>query len=301
MSQPSLKKRITFLISVSFALVFLFTGCGSLTGATDTPISYTQGTGQVIIRLINAPGNIFPSLNAIPTWELYGDGTLLYQSQTANSNTILQAQLQTTDLAQILDVVVNQDIFFADKKSLYGKLTPDVGKLILTVNTNKQQKTVSLFNEVGAPPQDQHMFSVLHFLQSYQPSSSHPYAVPGAIVLVRSYPGAPLPVAQWPYPDISLQQVAVQECRTFFPNGQGSCAATSDLTGYFPIYGKRGTDLLHMLKSQQIWTMSQGNQIYAILAWPLLPENLVVQADGKQWVETFGMNGGRWPLLAGAH
>jgi hypothetical protein len=56
-----------------------------------------------------------------------------------------------------------------------------------------------------------------------------------------------------------------------------------------------------MLKLQQIWSMSQGNQTYVILAWPLLPENLVVQADGKQWVETFGMNGGRWPLLAGAH
>lgn len=301
MPQPSLQKRITVLISASFALIFLFTGCGSLTGAKDVPVSYTQGTGQVIIRLVDAPGNIFPSLRAIPSWELYGDGTLLYQSQAASSGTLLQAQLQPTEIAHILDVVVNQDTFFADPKSLYGKMIPDVGELILTVNAKKQQKTVSLFGENGAPPEDQHMFSILHFLQSYQPTSSHPYAASGTVVLVRPFSAVNFPVMQWPYPDISLQQVAAQECKTL-DNGQGSsCAATSDPSGYFPIYGKRGTDLLHLLTESQTGGMTQGGQTYAVLAWPLLPENLLVQADGKKWVETFGMNGGKWPLLAGAH
>ncbi len=214
MPQPSLQKRITVLISASFALIFLFTGCGSLTGAKDVPVSYTQGTGQVIIRLVDAPGNIFPSLRAIPSWELYGDGTLLYQSQAASSGTLLQAQLQPTEIAHILDVVVNQDTFFADPKSLYGKMIPDVGELILTVNAKKQQKTVSLFGENGAPPEDQHMFSILHFLQSYQPTSSHPYAASGTVVLVRPFSAVNFPVMQWPYPDISLQQVAAQECKT---------------------------------------------------------------------------------------
>lgn len=301
MPQPSLKKRITVLISAYFALIILFTGCGSLTGATNAPVSYTQGTGQVIIRLVDAPGNIFPSLRAVPTWELYGDGTLLYQSQAASSDTLLQARLQPTEIAHILDVVVNQDTFFADPKSLYGKMMPDVGELILTVHAKKQQKTVSLFGENGAPPEDQHMFSILHFLQSYRPASSHPYAALGAVVLVRPYLAVNLSVMQWPYPDISLQQIADQECKTLY-NGQGSsCTATSDPSGYFPIYGKRGTNLLHMLKGSQTGEMKQGGQTYAVLAWPLLPENLLVQADGKQWVETFGMNGGKWPLLAGAH
>jgi hypothetical protein len=166
---------------------------------------------------------------------------------------------------------------------------------------SKQQKTVSLFEEAGAPSEDQHMFAILHFLQSYHPTSGQPYAAPGAVVLVRPYPGATTHVAQWPYADILLQQVATQECQTLYPNSQGSCPTISDPIGYFPIYGKRGADLLRLLTQQQIWYMSQESQTYAIWAWPLLPENLVVQSDGKQWVETEGMNGGRWPLLPGTH
>lgn len=300
-SQLLLRNRVTLLIPASLALIFLFAGCGSLTGAPRNQVPYTQGGGQVLIRLVAAPGNIFPSLRAIPQWELYGDGTLLYQAQGARSDTLLQAQLQPTDIEHILDVIVNQDTFFADKKSLYGKATADIGKLVLTVNANKQQKTVSLFGEEGAPSEDQHLFSALHFLRTYQPASSHPYAAPGVVALLRLYPGVTTHVAPWPYPDIALQQVATQECKTLYPNGQGSCATTSGPSGYFPIYGKRGTDLLHLLKDQQIWYMSQERQTYTIQAWPLLPENLVTQADGKQWVQTEGMNGGRWPLLPGAH
>lgn len=270
-------------------------------GVSGSPVAYTHGTGQILIRLIAAPGNIRISVNAVPEWELYGDGTLLFHPQSADPNTLLQAQLQPADIAHILDVVVNQDSFFADQKSEYGKLVPDVGEDVLTVNTSTQQKTVSLFGESGAPPADQHMFAALHFLQSYHPTSAHLYAAPGAVVLVQSNPGATTHVAQWPYPDISLQQIATQECPTFYPNSQGSCAATGDPIGYFPIYGKRGTDLLSMLAQQQIWYWSQRDQTYAIWAWPLLPENLVAQPDGKQWVETEGMNGGKWPLLPGAH
>jgi len=145
------------------------------------------------------------------------------------------------------------------------------------------------------------MFSILHFLQTYQPPSSHSYAAPGAVVLIRLYLAVNFPVMQWPYPDISLQQVAVQECQTLYNSQGDSCAVTNDFSGYFPIYGKRGTDLLPLLTGSQTGAMNQGDQTYAVLARPLLPENLLVQADGKQWTETFGMNGGKWPLLVGAH
>lgn len=304
----NINKCLIALLLPSFAFIFLLTACGSVTatgggGGNPTPPPYKQGAGQILIRLIDAPGNIFPSANAIPEWELYGDGTLLYQSQPGRSGTLLQAQLQPTDVAHIMDVVVNQDSFFADNKSSYGHLIPDAGATSLTVNTTKQQKTVSLFGEQGAPPSDQHMFSILHYLQSYRPASSHPYTAPGAVVLVRSYSASATPATQqWPYPDISLSQVAAQECQALY-NGQGAgnCSAASGSGGYFPIYGKRGTDLLNMLKGSQLVPMSQGNQAYVVLAWPLLPENMVVQADGKQWVQTEGMNGGRWPLLPGTH
>ncbi|HEY7416223.1 MAG TPA: hypothetical protein VH593_13600 [Ktedonobacteraceae bacterium] len=302
LSQLSLNKRLAALFLPSLAFVFLFVGCGSVagTGGSPTPVPYKQGSGQVLIRLINAPGNIFPSIRPTPTWELYGDGTLLYQSQDASSGTLLQSQLQPADVAHIMDVVVNQDSFFADQKTSYGKPIPDVGETDLTVNTTKQQKTVTLFKEAGAPPSDQHMFSILHFLQSYRPASSHPYTAPGAVVLVRQNSGGAMTATQWPYPDISLSQVANQECETL-NNGQGgACPVTSGSGGYFPIYGKRGTDLLNMLKGSQAMLASQGNQTYTVLAWPLLPENMV-QTDGKQWVQTEGMNGGRWPLLPGTH
>lgn len=295
-SQFSLKKCSTTLILASLVFVFLLTGCGSLGGATGGPVSYTPGAGQVLIRLVDAAGNIAPSLNAVPEWELYGDGTLLYQSQGSSSDKLLQAQLQPTDIAHILDVVVNQDSFFADTKSLYGKMIPDLGHLVLTVNAAKQQKTVSLFEEEGVPSEDQHMFSVLHFLQSSQPASSHPYTAPGAVVLVLPYSAGSTPSAvQWPYPDISLQQVAAQEHQTL-SGSQGSGAG-----GYFPIYGKRGVDLLNMFESGGSSLASQEGETYVVLVWPLLPDNLIVQPDGKQWVETFGMNGGKWPLLPGAH
>lgn len=300
LSQLSLNKRLAALLPPFFAFVFLFVACGKLAGTGGSLVSYTPGSGQTLIRLINSPGNIFPSIRATPIWELYGNGTLLYQSQAASSDTLLQAQLQPADVAHILDVVVNQDAFFADKKSFYGKMVADAGATILTVNTTKQQKTASLFEEEGASPEDQHMFSILHFLQSYQPASSHPYVAPGIIMLVRPSSGVTGVVAQWPYPDISLQQVAAQECQTFYNHQASSCAATSGPSGYFPLYGKRGTDLFNKLKGPQDGLMSQGSQTYVVQAWALLPENLVVQTDGKQWVQTEGMNGGRWPLLPGA-
>ena len=295
----ALKKRSTVLMLASLALDFLLIGCGNPAGATGGPLSYTPGAGQVLIRLIEAPGNIAPSLNALPAWELYGDGTLLYQAQGTSSDKLLQAQLQPADIAHILDMVVNQDAFFADPKSLYGRMIPDGGHLVLTVHANKQQKTVSLFDEEGAPSEDQHMFAILHFLQSYQPPSAHPYAAPGAVVLVRSYSWSTTSVVLWPYPDISLHQVAAQECPILA--GQGACSATSDPTGYFPIYGKRGAALLNLVESGKLSLASQEGETYVVLAWPLLPDNLVVQPDGKQWVETVGWNGGRWPLLPGVH
>lgn len=106
-------------------------------------------------------------------------------------------------------------------------------------------------------------------------------------------------VVPWPYPNISLQQVAAQECPLLA--GQGACAATSAPSGYFPIYGKRGAALLNMVASGKLSLANQEGESYVVLAWPLLPDNLVVQPDGKQWVETFGWNGGRWPLLPGVH
>lgn len=279
-------------------LVLWLAGCGGQRNTTVTPVPYTSGTGQVIIRLLDAPGNIFPSLRATPTWELYGDGTLLYQSP---SGTLLQAQLQPSEISHILDVVVRQDTFFADKKNSYGKAVADVGQRVLTLHADHQQKTVSLYAEKGASSEDQHIFDALHFLQSYQPGSSQPYRSQGVIVLTRPLSNQGMSAQQWPYTDISLKQIALQECKTLYPNSQSSCMSTTDASGYYPIYGKRGTDLLDIFKGQQRLSLLQEYQMYEVMVWPLLPDNLILGEAGKQWVETVGMNGGRWPLLTGSH
>jgi hypothetical protein len=297
LSQLSLKKTITVLLLPALAFAFLFAGCESRGGTRGDQVSSPPRPGQVLIRLIDSPGFILPSVNAIPQWELYTDGTLLYQSQVGNPE-LLQAQLQPADIAHILDVVVNQDTFFRGKKSFYGLLPTDGGEMTLTVNVEKQQKSVELVGEAKAP-EDQHLFAILHFLQSYRPAASHPYVAPGAVVLVHLPPFSDATAqGQWPYPDISMRQVAAQECKTL-SSIDPPCAATSDPSGYFPIYGKRGTDLLKTTFREGI--VSQEGQNYLIRVWPLLPENLVIRADGKQWVETDGWNGGRWPLLPGTH
>src|SRR5262249_28460091 len=103
----------------------------------------------------------------------------------------------------------------------------------------------------------------------------------------------------WPYPNIALQQVAAQECGIFDPYGQGSCPMTSASTGFFPLYGARGTELLQLFMRQRIQWMSQDGRNYVVMAWQLLPEHRL-RPDGKAWVDTEGLQGGRWPLLAGA-
>jgi hypothetical protein len=189
-------------------------------------------------------------MRTTPDWELYGDGTLLYQPQPFSRDPLLlQAELARADIASILEVVVTQHAFFTDPKRCYGQSNPDEGYWVLTVTVKKQSKTVWLGEEENVPPEDQHMFAILHFLQSYQPTAAHPYAAPGAILLVQPDTGS-FPAVAWPYPDIALQQVAAQECRIFHPYEQRACPATSASTGLFPLYGARGAELFQLLDRQ---------------------------------------------------
>jgi hypothetical protein len=110
-------------------------------------------------------------------------------------------------------------------------------------------------------------------------------------------PGAASNVAEWPYTDISLKQIAAQECAIFPYRGEGPGAASD--SGIVSLYAAHGTGLMELLKRQHIRYMSEQGATYRILAWPLLPEHLVIQPGGKQWVDAAGYNGGRWPLLPG--
>jgi len=295
--QPALNKT-RVCICCACLLTLLLAGCGNSAFKAGKPALLPKDAGQIVIQLFESPGNIYPSLNGTPTWTLYHDGTLIYQRPFDRSPTLLQAKLQPSEIQHILDVVVTQDAFFRENKTLYGTINPDSGYWLLTVNASVQQKTVYLSPEEDAPPSDQHLFAILHFLLSYQPVSAHPYAAPGVALLVIAEQDTSRPSTRWPYSDISLAQVAAEECPIFYANLRGHCSRTG-ASGIFPIYGQRGTDLLNGRQSQQIWETGQRWRGYLLVIWPLLPDNLVAQSDGKQWVQTTGFNGGRWLLLDG--
>lgn len=218
-----------------------------------------------------------------------------------SGNQLLQAQLSTPEVQHILDVIVNQNDFFASTQSSYGHIIADVGSMLLRVAANGQQKEVRLFGEptTGEDQQTQHVFAIEHFLLNYHPPTSQAYIPAGVVLLVLLQAGNGTAI-QWPYNDISLAQVANQEC-TYLRFGTNNCTPeTSDKSGVFPLYGKRGVALWQQWQAGPYTLVSQNGKDYQVIIWPLLPDALVPRTDGSRGVMVQGSNGGIWPLLAGA-
>ena len=96
----------TFLLLPAL-LLLAWSGCGSSAGgqvsSNNPPIAYVNKPGIILIQLFNVPGFIYPPINAVPTWTLYGDGTLLIHSSAGNQ--LQQTQLSTGEIQQLLDKI----------------------------------------------------------------------------------------------------------------------------------------------------------------------------------------------------
>ncbi|HZR43911.1 MAG TPA: hypothetical protein VFB12_27600 [Ktedonobacteraceae bacterium] len=291
------------LLSLLALLLLTLSACdsGGAGGTSNNPtgsnssIPYESKAGSVLIQLFPEPGFVYPQINAIPTWTLYGDGTLVMRSSPGNQ--LQQARLSSGEVQQILDMVVRQQAFFSSTRSSYGEVAPDVGATELTINAQNQQKTVRLLREPSAgKPVDsetQHVFAIKNYLLRYQPQQVQPYVPAGIALIVLPSKLQNLPL-QWPYNDISLAKVAAQECG-YVPQ-QDPC--TQQTSGIFPVYGTRGLDILKRWSTGRA-SVQQNNVNYMIIVWPLLPDALVTQPDGSQGVLTTGTHPGRKLLLPG--
>ena len=302
---PGRHPQILLIVIVLLAL--LLAGCGVLkvkgttSGSTPgTPVPTNTGAGHVIVQLFSSPGFIYPPINGVPDWTLYGNGTLIFKS--AASAELVQAQLSPDEVQHVLDVIVKQNAFFASTQQFYGRLVPDVGSLLLSVSANGQAKEVRLFLDPtsSSDQQTQHVFAIEHFLLNYHPTTVQPYTPPGVVLLVLVEQGSSATTRSWPYADISLAQVAAQECSFLRFGTNSTCSPQTDVkSGLFPIYGKRGQELLQQSPSGLYTQVSQSGKNYQIIVWPLMPDALTPRADGSQGVRVEGEGAGVWPLLPG--
>jgi hypothetical protein len=279
-------------------LIGILSACGSAGGSTKDEIPYDKQPGRILIQLFTGPGFVMLPMFAVPEWTLYGDGTLIYRSNKANQ--LQQAQLSSSEIQQILDMVVKQQAFFSSTQETYGRLVPDIGTTLLTVNAQNQRKTVKLLlepeNLQDADIQTQHVFAIRSYLLNYKPDQERTYVPPGVALLAYPFEGNPPSVSKWPYEGISLALVAQQECIYF--SQPRPC--TKRAAGIFPVYGQRGLDLLKWSTSPNRPAMvAEDGKMYRVMVWPLLPDALVKQTDGTQGIYTLGIKPGRKPLLPG--
>ena len=141
----------TLLGSALLALVACSASGTGQRGGSPTPTFAPGKAAHILVQLFHAPGFIYPSINGVPEWTLYGDGTLLFQggSNSSPGSGLLEAHLSNSQVNQILDVVVNQHHFFTGTRSLYGRTIPDSGITLLNVTAHDQHRVVALGNEPG--------------------------------------------------------------------------------------------------------------------------------------------------------
>jgi hypothetical protein len=272
------------LVTLSLMLV----GCGASV-PQHGPVAYSHGSGHILVQLFHGPGFIYPPITLVPAWTLYGDGTLLYQApaqppDATNPTGLLAAHLTPSEVDHILDVVVNQDTFFASARPAYGQYNPDIGATFLTVDAAGKHKQVRLGQGPGPSPDSEtaHVFAIASFLSEYHPAQTAPYVAPGLALLVYRQAATSAPAGQavrpWPYAAISLAQAAAAAC-AFLPPHQDACpGATGGQTGLTAVYGPEAMDILRFLVSGPD-VFEQSGSAYAVRAVPLLPDALHPDAD----------------------
>ena len=136
-------------------------------------IPYNKTSGHVLVQLARLPENSETETYTEPKWTLYGDGTLIFRTDPHDN--LRRAQLSPGEIQHILDVIINQDKFFANTGHPYVSITSERNddELLLTVDANGQRKEIVLVNEpmkrMAIVSQTTHVFAIEQFLLDYHP------------------------------------------------------------------------------------------------------------------------------------
>jgi hypothetical protein len=283
-------------LTILGSVLALFSACGVPTTTGSGGHTYNTGAGQIVAQLFPQPGFVAIGIVAVPTWTLYGDGTVIYRGGPigAASSQLLTGKLSRSQIGNLLDTVIDQDHFLAISRSTYGKPIPDAGATHLTINADGKSKSVTLQGNpvAGTDQETQNVFAVENALLGTKPDSSSPYVAPGAALLVAARAaagqGTPTP---WPYADVSLDQAYAVSCGV--AQVDAGCPSPGPGAHFYGVYGQRGRDVLGLVNST-IFQTQQGQYVYTVLAFPILPDALV-QVNGK--TQGVLVNGaGRVPL-----
>jgi hypothetical protein len=170
-----LRRRATFLL-IDWLVIVVFLTVWMVARKpvpTERTIPYNRVSDHILVQLAELPEHPGAQMHTVPMWTLYGDGTLIFR--TDPGDTLWRAQLSTSEIQHILDVIINQDTCFDSIAQRYGSMIPerDADELLLIVDANGQQKEVVLVseptNQVAIDIQTTHVFAIEQFLLDYHP------------------------------------------------------------------------------------------------------------------------------------
>jgi len=162
-----------WLLIVLFLIVWMVASRPVSPVPTERAIPYIKTSGHVLVQLAKLPEHSETETYAEPEWALYGDGTLIFRTDPHDS--LRRAQLSPGEIQHMLDVIINQDKFFANTGHPYVSITSerDDDELLLTVDANGQRKEIVLVHEpmkrMAIVSQTTHVFAIEQFLLDYHP------------------------------------------------------------------------------------------------------------------------------------
>ena len=162
-----------WLLIVLFLIVWMVASRPVSPVPTERAIPYIKTSGHVLVQLAKRPEHSETETYAEPEWVLYGDGTLIFRTDPHHN--LRRAQLSPGEIQHILDVIINQDKFFANTGHPYVSVTSerDDDELLLTVDANGQRKEIVLVHEpmkrMAIVSQTTHVFAIEQFLLDYHP------------------------------------------------------------------------------------------------------------------------------------
>jgi hypothetical protein len=125
------------------------------------------------VQLAELPELAETEMHTAQEWVLYGDGTLVFRTDPRDD--LWRAHLSPGAIQSLLDVIINQNQFFATSEQQYGTIIhgSDENELLLTVDANGQQKEVTLASRPTTKEtidiQTMHVFAIEQFLLAYHP------------------------------------------------------------------------------------------------------------------------------------